>query len=71
MTFPCNDVVGGAHLERASRTNHRKVGASSLADIIAALQQFGFPIIFLGRIVVLKRRNAAARMLYPLPRWMV
>jgi hypothetical protein len=38
MTFPCNDVVGGAHFERASRTIHRKVGASSPASKIAALQ---------------------------------
>jgi hypothetical protein len=52
MTFPCNDVVGGAHLERASRSFHRKVGASSLADKFAAPQQFGLPVIFSMRIVV-------------------
>jgi hypothetical protein len=39
MTFPCNDVVSGAQIWRAPRILHRKVGASSREDEIAALQQ--------------------------------
>jgi hypothetical protein len=71
MTFPCNDVVGGAHLERASPSFHRKVGASRPGDKIAAPQQFGVPVIFPRGIVVLKKRNAAVQMLSRAPRWMV
>ncbi|MDI9846579.1 hypothetical protein QM467_00745 [Rhodoblastus sp. 17X3] len=63
MTFPCNDVVGGAHSERASRSIHRKVGASSLADKFAAPQQFGLSVISSRGIVVSKKWNAAVQML--------